>query len=96
MNDVFVGGLCKTFVKPWLTTDVHEKCREEEEEMNKEEDICGLCGLPGADKYAHPIHWPGERIPDGPLVHAECEQEECRRAHAALTDKEIADFLRTI
>jgi len=62
----------------------------------EEEDICGLCGLPGADKYAHPIHWPGEAVPDGPLVHAECEEEECRRAHAALTDKEREAFLRTI
>jgi len=23
-----------------------------------EEDICGLCGLGGADKIPHPIHWP--------------------------------------
>ena len=61
-----------------------------------EEDICGLCGLPGADKYRHPIHWPGERIPDGMWVHAECESEECRRAHAAMSDRERKAFLRTI
>ena len=62
---------------------------------NDNVDICGLCGLPGADKYAHPVHWPGERIPLGPLVHAICEDEECRRAHAALTDVERAAFLLT-
>ena len=59
-------------------------------------DICGLCGEPGADKYKHPIHWPGEQNPDGDLVHADCEREECRRAHAALTDQERINFLRTI
>ncbi len=91
------------------------------------QDICGLCGLPGADKYAHPMHWPGERVPmhypvkafmlhgdkydrgwlpaptweeyfdpNGALVHAKCEQAECSRAHAALTDKQRNDFLRSI
>jgi len=61
-----------------------------------EDDICGLCGEPRADKYAHPEHWPGEQIPDTELVHSECEDEECKRAHAALSDKERRDFLRTI
>lgn len=60
------------------------------------EDICGLCGLPGADKLPHPEHWPGERIPDTGLVHAECEQAECTRAHACLTDTEREAYLRTI
>ena len=59
-------------------------------------DICGLCGEPGADKYAHPIHWPGEQVPDGPLVHAACESEECGRAHAALNDNQRREFLRSI
>ena len=59
-------------------------------------DICGLCGEPGADKYAHPIHWPGEQVPSGPLVHAECESAECARAHAALNDRQRRDFLRSI
>ena len=63
--------------------------------MTNDVDICGLCGMPGADKYAHPIHWPGERIPEGPLVHATCEEEECRRAHEVLTDAERAAFLLT-
>lgn len=67
--------------------------RQAAEEM---EGKCGLCGGPGADKYHHPVHWPGEKIPDGPLVHAECEQEECRRAHAALSDREREEFLRGI
>lgn len=53
-----------------------------------DEDICGLCGEPGADKYHHPHYWPGEQRPDGDFVHAECEDEECRRAHALLTDEQ--------
>jgi hypothetical protein len=59
-------------------------------------DICGLCGLPGANKIAHPIHWPGEAVPEGQYVHAECEHEECRRAHAALTDRQRRTFLEGI
>ena len=39
--------------------------------MSEDDDICGLCGEPGADKFKHPIHWPGEWIPDGKFVHAE-------------------------
>jgi hypothetical protein len=61
-----------------------------------DEDICGLCGQPGADKIPHPCYWPGERRPDGPLVHAECEAEECRRAHAALSPEQRRAFLGTI
>ena len=61
-----------------------------------DDDICGLCGEPGADKYAHPEHWPGERVPDGQFVHASCEQEECRRAHAELTDAQRREFLNLI
>jgi hypothetical protein len=60
------------------------------------EDLCGLCGQPGADKVAHPVHWPGEQVPDGLYVHAACEAEECHRAHALLTDKQRADFLRWV
>ena len=60
------------------------------------DDICGLCGGPGADKYAHSCYWPGETHPDGPLVHADCEAEECRRAHSALTTKQRESFLRTL
>lgn len=57
-------------------------------------DICGLCGLPGADKIPYPVHWPGEQIPDTDLVHASCESEECKRAHSLLSDKQRKDFLR--
>ena len=60
---------------------------------DENEDICGLCGEPGADKYAHPVHWPGEQKPDSPLVHAECAREECKRAHGELTDTERKAFL---
>ena len=61
-----------------------------------EEDICGICGLPGADKMPHPCHWPGEMIPDTRLVHASCEESECKRAHGELSDSERKAFLRTI
>lgn len=64
--------------------------------MEEEDDICGLCGKPGADKYAQPVHWPGEQVPDGPLVHAACEDEECKRAHSLLTEKQRDAFLRTL
>lgn len=64
--------------------------------MNEEDDICGFCGLPGADKLPHPIRWPGEESAGTELVHAECEAEECGRAHAALTDSEREAFLRTL
>jgi len=66
------------------------------EPAGEDEDICFLCGEPGSDKYAHPVHWPGEAGAGGTLVHAECEDEECRRAHAALTPSERESFLRTI
>lgn len=60
------------------------------------QDICGLCGQPGADKIPHPVYWPGEQRPETELVHAECEQEECRKAHADLSDLQRAAFLRSI
>jgi hypothetical protein len=66
------------------------------ETMENEADICSLCGEPSADKIPHPIHWPGEQRPDSELVHAECEQEECRRAHAALSQAQREAFLREI
>lgn len=75
------------------TTD--ESLRREYLEENRG-DICGLCGQPGADKMPHPAHWPGERIPDSELVHAECEKAECQRAHAALTKDQRDAFLRSI
>ncbi len=65
-------------------------------ETIQDDDICGLCGLPGADKFKHPVHWPGEENPDSKLVHAECEQEECRRAHSLLSDRQRESFLRSI
>lgn len=64
---------------------------ENNEEM---EDICGFCGLPGADKMPHPIRWPGEESAGTELVHAECESIECKRAHARLTDRQREEFLR--
>ena len=61
-----------------------------------DEDICFLCGKPGADKVAHPVHWPGEEGAAGTLVHEACEDEECHRAHAALSDNQRKAFLRSI
>ena len=58
-----------------------------------DDDLCGLCGLPGADKFPHPEHWPGERLPNHPLVHADCENEETERAFHALSEEERNKFL---
>ena len=67
---------------------------------NDEPDICGLCGEPGADKYPHPYYWPGEQRPNSEFVHAECEQQECARAHSEFMNRVgengVWDFLRRI
>lgn len=60
------------------------------------EDICGFCGKPGADKVPHPVRWPGEESAGSEFVHAECEEEECRRAHSLLTQKQRDAFLETL
>lgn len=44
------------------------------------EDICGLCGNTGADKFPHAIHWPTEARPDSEYVHQICEEAETHRA----------------
>lgn len=64
--------------------------------MDDDEDICGFCGKPGANKIPHPVRWPGEQSAGTPLVHDDCEKEECRRAHAELSDSEREAFLRTL
>ena len=64
--------------------------------MVDDEDICGFCGKSGADKIPHPIRWPGEESAGTDLVHAECEEAECRRAHGELTDDERRRFLAKI
>lgn len=61
-----------------------------------EDDICGLCGLPGADKIPHPIYWPQEQRPDTDLVHDECERAECERASALCQGREREEFLNNI
>ena len=67
---------------------------------DEQEDICGFCGEPGANKIPHPHRWPTEVNPNSELVHADCEQEECHRAHAEFRDRVGLDgirrFLRTI
>jgi len=64
------------------------------------DDVCGLCGLAGADKMARwtggGIYWPGETRPETEVVHAECETLECARAHAALTQADRDAVLRGI
>lgn len=63
-----------------------------------DEDICGLCGEPGADKIAlwvgGGVYWPGERVPESECVHADCEQEETERAHSELSQDEIRAVVR--
>lgn len=61
---------------------------------NDNEDICGLCGEPGADKFAHPLHWPGERRSETAFVHSECEAEECKRAFNSLSQQQRDSFLK--
>lgn len=61
-----------------------------------EQDICGFCGLPGADKFPHPMRWPGEASAGTELVHAACESEECRRAHSLLSDAQRKAVLMSI
>lgn len=51
------------------------------------DDICGYCGEAGADKYAAPRQWPGERYPDSLLVHSLCEHDECERAFKAFRER---------
>jgi len=60
------------------------------------DDICGFCGLPGADKVPHQVRWPGEDSAGTKYVHEACEDAECRRAHSLLSDKERETFLRAI
>jgi FtsZ-binding cell division protein ZapB len=86
---------CATLTTQWEACDwigrIAEIGRTEKED---EEDICGLCGEPGANKIPHPERWPGERKPDTDLVHDECEKAECVRAHAALSDEQRKEYLR--
>ena len=87
----------RLFRGPAIVSDISQvTCPWCLEALEESEDICGLCGELGADKFAHPIHWPGEQCPDGELVHVECETEECKRAHAALSTEQREAFLRSI
>lgn len=64
------------------------------------EDICGICGEPGADKMAlwtgGGLYWPGETVPNSEFVHQECEQEETERAHSELSQEQRNEFLGSI
>ena len=63
---------------------------------NCDDDICGFCGQPGADKVPHPVRWPGEESAGTGYVHADCESEECQRAHSLLSDQQRQQFLRSL
>ena len=69
-------------------------------DSSEDEDICGLCGEPGADKMAlwtgGGVYWPGERRSETQFVHSECESEETERAYRALSREEIEDALRSV
>ncbi len=66
----------------------------------EDEDICGLCGEPGADKMAlwtgGGKYWPGEHASETEMVHQACEQEETIRAHAELSESKREAFLAAI
>lgn len=64
--------------------------------MTGDQDICGFCNQPGADKIPHPVHWPGEESAGSEFVHASCEDEETQRAHSLLSDKQRERFLRSL
>lgn len=83
VKDAGGDGTAYKMVAEWLTP-------------TEPEDICGFCGKPGADKIPHPVRWPGEQNAGTEFVHSECENEECGRAHALLTDKQREGFLRGI
>ena len=67
------------------------------DEDEEDEDICGLCDEPGADKMAlwtgGGVYWPGERRSETRFVHAECEAEETARAHSELSQEQIRSVL---
>ncbi len=66
--------------------------------MKDEEDICGLCGEPGADKMAlwtgGGKYWPNETVPETEMVHQSCEQDETERAFDELAQEEREAFCR--
>lgn len=68
--------------------------------MAEDQDICGLCNEPGADKMAAwtggGVYWPGEQVPDSEYVHQECERAERGRAHALLSQSQRDAFLEGI
>lgn len=66
------------------------------DDMDNNEDICGFCGEPGADKIPHPVRWPGECSPNSEYVHRHCEELECQRAHSMLSDSQRKQFLKTV
>ena len=66
----------------------------------EDENVCSLCGKPGADKIPHPMHWPTERCSENKYVHADCEKMECEQAffefRREVGEEGIKKFLRKI
>ena len=64
------------------------------------DDICGYCGLPGADKMAvwtgSGLYWPVEFKPETEFVHHACEEAETIRAHSCLSPEQREHFIRSI
>lgn len=79
--------------RAWIAARAAQRMNDEAVRPEPD-DICGFCELPGADKIPHPIRWPGEESAGTTFVHAACEQAECERAHAALTDEQRREFLK--
>lgn len=47
--------------------------------IREAEDICGFCGLGGADKIPAPLQYQDQMDPESDYVHQECEREEEER-----------------
>jgi len=91
-----VGITLLDFCERFIQCPPGNICSKLGENTMNDDDICGICGESGADKFPHPAHWPGEQIPNTKLVHSECEDEECKRAHAELSPEQRVAFLETI
>ncbi len=91
-GEVFTARLLPDLVRRIVAGDA--ALARHEADTDDEEDICGLCGEPGADKAACPVGWPGQRTPATPYVHSECEEAEACRAMEALTPGQRAAAIR--
>lgn len=77
----------------WGPLDIHHVAKRSQRGTEEPSNLLRLCRR-HHDMIPHPVRWPGEGSAGTAYIHAECEDEECRRAHAALSDKQRAGFLR--